>query len=163
MREPVDRSYSHVESLVDAMRALGLSNVHAEPVMASRWVRGPSTVRIEDGAELAAVSLGGSVATPGGGVSAEVLRVDSLEALEWTPDEKVRGRIVFFDNQTEVLRTRGPTRAARKGALAVLVRSSGDDVTLAGRTGMTQYEGDAKSAGATLTARRRVLRECAKP
>ena len=182
-----DESFAQVESLVtevgprfagsagDAravawalarMKALGFSNVHAEAVKVPHWVRGNlklamtgSHLQVLDG-----VALGGSVATPPGGLEAEVVRVDSLEELEWVPDEKIRGRIVFFDGRMERTadgtgyrnavpqRVKGPTRAARKGALAVVIRSIGTDDQPVAHTGTTLYDdGKTKIPAAALT------------
>ncbi len=136
------------------MRALGLSNVHAEPVRAPHWERG-----VEHGAITAPfahavtlTALGGSVATPTDGVEAELVEVDSVEAIAALPDERARGRIVYVHRVMErrrtgrgygeavSARTRSAVAAARKGAVAVIVRSIGTGRTRAPHPGALRYE-----------------------
>ncbi len=135
------------------MKSLGFANVHAEKVVVPHWVRG-----VEEGAIVAPVTqrlsltaLGGSVPTPVGGLEAEVVEVPSLEALDALPDAQVRGRIVFFDKMTERTRTgegygkavdvrgEGPVRAAKKGAVGVVIRSIATANTRLPHTGATHY------------------------
>lgn len=182
-----NQAYAHVESLVtevgprfagsandrravawalQKMQALGLQNVRAEKVTVPHWVRGPLSLRIvaPQPIPLQAVALGGSVATPATGIEAPVLAVQSLEELEWLPDSRVKGHIVFFNGRMErkvdgsgygkavIARTKGPARAARKGAAAVVIRSVGTDNKRIAHTGATQYEdGIRKIPAAALT------------
>ncbi len=122
-----------------AMRAAGLEDVRLEPVRAPRWERG-DVERLEllgeDAGRLAIRTLGGSVATPVGGLEAEVVRVTSFEELAARSAE-TRGRFVFFDRPMDRTladpfaayggavdqRSRGAVEAARAGAVGALVRS----------------------------------------
>lgn len=143
-----------VQWALRTMRELGLSNVHAEPVRAPHWERG-----VEHGAltapfprDLTLTALGGSVATPPEGIEAEVVEVDALDAIAALPDERARGRIVFVHRVMErrptgrgygdavSARTRSAVAAARKGAVAVIVRSIGTDNTRAPHTGALRYD-----------------------
>jgi Zn-dependent M28 family amino/carboxypeptidase len=139
------------------MHALGLANVHTEPVSAPHWERGDARALIvSPGMQpMAVVALGGSVATPDAGLEADVVMVHSLDELNALAPEAVRGRIVFVHRvmprsrdghgygETVTVRTRAPSLAARKGAVAVLIRSVGTDATRAPHTGQTRYEQDA--------------------
>ena len=62
----------------------GLANVRAEKVMVPRWVRGQESAVIVDPPEhpMAMLGLGGSVATPPGGIEADVLVVKDFKDLE---------------------------------------------------------------------------------
>ncbi len=150
---------------VAKMAELGFSNVRTEPVTVPRWERGPLTVevRMPHALALEAVALGGSVPTPDGGIEAAVLAVPSVEALEALPDAKVKGRVVFYTGRMErtrdgsgyekgvTARRKGPASAARKGAVAVLIRSIGTDPQGRPHTGTTKYEdGVAKIPAAAL-------------
>lgn len=114
----------------DRMKAAGLSNVHAEPVLVPHWVRG--TERTEMLAPLPQplniLGLGGSVGTPEGGLTAEVVVVGSFDELEKLGGA-VKGKIVLFDvpyqgyGHTVVYRHDGAAKAAKHGAVAALVRS----------------------------------------
>jgi len=130
----------------------GMTNVHTEPVMVPHWVRGEETVAIVApvARPVVAVALGMSVPTPPGGITAEVIETDSLEALAALGD-RVKGAIVLFNKATpaqidgsgygttSVLRTRGPSEAARLGAVAALVRSLGTLRARLPHTGSLRY------------------------
>lgn len=139
---------------VRTMKRLGLQNVHTEPVTVPHWERG-----IERGRILAPypqplhlTALGGSVATPDGGLTAEVVEAASLDALTALPDDAVRGKIVFLDQKMErtrdghgygtavPIRGRGPALAAKKGAVAVVIRSVGTGTHRFPHTGGLHYE-----------------------
>jgi carboxypeptidase Q len=64
---------------VEQMKADGLENVHTEPVMVPRWTRGPESAEIVDPPlhPIAMLGLGGTVATPPGGIEADVVVVSS--------------------------------------------------------------------------------------
>lgn len=140
-----------VEWALRTLRRLGYQNVRAEPVSVPRWVRGPISVTL-DGRALTAVALGGSVATPPSGTTAEVLRVESLQDLAARPLEQVKGKIVFFDRAMArsldgstygaavQARVRGPAEAGRRGAVAVLIRSIGTSGADVAHTGITRYD-----------------------
>ena len=135
-----------IDWTVEQMRADGLENVHTEPVMVPRWVRG------EESAELVApravalhmLGLGGSVGTPAGGIEAEVLVVGSFGELQARAAE-ARGRIVLFDvafttyGETVQYRSRGAIEAARVGAVASLIRSVGPFGMQTPHTGGMRY------------------------
>jgi hypothetical protein len=140
---------------VERMKALGLSDVREEPVAVPRWERGPLSVEVVSPwpQALAATSLGGSISTPPGGITAQVVRVASLEALAALPDDEVKGKIVFFDRamvrdrddfasygQTVGVRAVGAIAAARKGAVASVVRSIATSTARFPHTGMMQYD-----------------------
>src|SRR5262252_9556474 len=87
-----------VEWAVKRMRELGLKNVHSEPVTVPHWIRGECDVQLTSPwpQQLAAVALGGSVATPDAGLEAEVVPVTNLDELSRGDTTRFAGRIVFF-------------------------------------------------------------------
>jgi carboxypeptidase Q len=93
---------------------------------------------------LVMLGLGNSVGTGGRPVDAEVLVVDSFDALDRRAAD-AQGRIVLFNvpfttyGQTVQYRTEGPSRAARHGAVAMLVRAVGPPGLRTAHTGVTQY------------------------
>jgi carboxypeptidase Q len=121
-----------IQWAVEAMKADGLENVHTEPVMVPRWIRGHESAEIVEPPrnDIAILGLGGTVATPPGGIEAEVLPVASFDDLR-EKQAQARGRIVLFDvpfstyYETVTYRTAGARTAAQYGAVAVLVRSVG--------------------------------------
>jgi carboxypeptidase Q len=136
---------------VDEMKRDGLENVHTESVMVPKWVRGAESAEIVEPARHAMVmlGLGDSVGTgPGAeGLQADVVVVRSFEELEANAD-RARGRIVLFNvaftgyGETVRYRSQGPSRAARHGAVAALVRAVGPAGLRTPHTGALQYAAD---------------------
>lgn len=135
-----------IQWAVAAMQRDGLENVHTEPVMIPKWVRGSESAEILQPSKhrIAMLGLGGSVATPLAGIEAEALVVRSLEELD-AHAAKARGRVVVFNvpytsyGQTRPIRTNGPSRAAAHGAVAALVRSIGPPGLRLPHTGGLSY------------------------
>jgi len=139
---------------VAALRRLGLSNARAENIPLRIWQRGPAAARLVAPAPQALVmaALGNSVAAPAGGIEADVAWYPDLAALKADSSDKARGKIVFIDQKTE--RTRdgrgygaavgarfsGATEAARRGAVAVAIRSIGTDRDRIAHTGAMGYD-----------------------
>ena len=100
--------------------------------MVPRWVRGVESAEIVEPPRHSVVmlGLGGTVATPPGGLEADVLVVTNFDDLR-AKRAHVPGRIVLFDvayttySETMSYRTGGARLAAEYGAAAVLVRSVG--------------------------------------
>ena len=67
----------------------GLDNPRTDPVMVPHWVRGRESLQmvLPRTRELPMLGLTGSIATPPGGIRAEVLVVTSYEELEQRADE----------------------------------------------------------------------------
>ena len=116
----------------------GHEGVRLEKVHVPHWVRGVETASIETPRRepLSILGLGGTVGTPPGGVSGEVVVVRSFGELDELGPEKVRGKIVLFDHPMRTnlpfgpaygealpFRSMGASHAAPLGATAVLVRS----------------------------------------
>lgn len=140
----------------EEFRRDGLERVRAEKVMVPHWVRGEERAEVVApvAMRLVATALGMSDPTPPGGITAEVIETDSLEALK-SLGERVRGKIVLFNKQTvrdregggygavSPLRGKGPSEAARLGAVAALVRSLGTHRARLAHTGAMTYADDA--------------------
>lgn len=122
------------------MNELGFDRVWLEYVEFPKWVRNSESAQIvgDELLPLDMIALGGSPGT-GGALQGQVVHFDSLAALEAAPDEQVAGKIVFISGrmrtsregsgygETVPQRSRGPFVAARKGAIALLIRSVGTD------------------------------------
>jgi carboxypeptidase Q len=139
-----------IQWAADEMKRDGLENVHTERVMVPKWVRGTERADIVEPAQhsIAMLGLGNSVGTPTDGIQAPVLVVRSFEELDANA-AAARGRIVCFNalftnyGETVRFRSAGPSRAAKLGAVAVLVRSIGQDGLRTPHTGALQYASDA--------------------
>ena len=131
------------------MKEDGLENVHLERVKVPYWVRGRESLEIVEPASakgaLVLLGLGNSVGTPAEGTLADVVIVKSFEDLE-AKAAAVRGRIVLFNvpytsyGETVLYRGDGPSRAARLGARAVLLRSVGPIGLRTPHTGALRYD-----------------------
>jgi carboxypeptidase Q len=144
-----------IEWATEEMTRDGLENVHTESVKVPRWVRGAESAEILEPARHAMVMLGlgdsvGTAAAGPDGIQAEVVVVRSFEELDANVD-RVRGRMVLFNvpftnyGETVRYRSQGPSRAARHGAVAILVRSVGPAGLRTPHTGALQYAADAKT------------------
>src|SRR3984885_8987263 len=136
----------------DLMRKAGLQNVTVQPVMVPRWVRGSESGAMMTpgpGAvnrPLHMLGLGMSVGTPAGGITAPVVFVPSFDALDAMTPEQIKGKIVVFNpgwdgyGVNTQYRTYGASRAAAKGAVAMLVRSATGLAMQIPHTGTLQYD-----------------------
>lgn len=135
-----------IEWSVETMKRDGLENVRTEAVMVPHWVRGPESAEIvaPQRVHLDVLGLGGGVATPPGGLEAEVMVVGSFDELRSRSGE-ARGRIVLFNApfisyvDTVSYRNNGARVAATYGASAVLVRSIGPMGMQTLHTGSVEY------------------------
>lgn len=131
-----------VEYTKRQLDSLGLDRVWLQPVMVPKWVRGvPEFAYMETSPGLTTnipiCALGGSVATPDGGLKANIVEVKGLEELKALGEDKIRGKIVFYNrpmDQTLIStfeaygscvdqRYSGAEEAAKYGAAGVIVRS----------------------------------------
>jgi hypothetical protein len=132
------------------LEAFGL-DVRTEPVMVPHWIRGDETASLvaPTAQKIVVTALGGSEPTPDGGITAEVVEVDSFEALEALGADRVRGRIVLYNKAmakvadygvVAPMRHRGASEAARLGAVAMLIRSLGTYSLRLPHTGAMDYD-----------------------
>ncbi|WP_243305220.1 M20/M25/M40 family metallo-hydrolase [Geothrix oryzisoli] len=129
------------------MKAAGFANVHLEPAMVPHWVRGRESAEmlLPTPHRLNILGLGGSVGTPEGGLTADVVVVGSFDELDKLGGA-VKGKIVLFDvpfqgyGHTVVYRHDGAAKAAKYGAVAALVRSVGPVSLDTPHTGVMGYD-----------------------
>ncbi|MFN3354306.1 MAG: M20/M25/M40 family metallo-hydrolase, partial [Brevundimonas sp.] len=136
----------------DQFRAWGFSNVAVESFPLSAWRRGEERVEVLSPApqRLVVTALGGSVATPEGGVEGEAAIFRTYQELLDAPEGSLRGKIavVLQDTpraqdgagygSTSLIRFQGPTEAARRGAVGFLLRSLGTHDHRFAHTGATR-------------------------
>lgn len=142
------------------MKKDGLVNVVTPLVKVPHWVRGNESAALVEPVNrpLTILGLGGSVATPKKGITAEVVPVSSFEELVKKGRAGIQGKIVLFNvpyesyARTVVYRTAGPSRAARLGAVAALVRSVTPVSIQSPHTGTLEYsEGAPRIPAAAVT------------
>lgn len=143
-----------VEWALSKLKALGFSNVRADPVAVKAWRQGPISVDISApfAHRLVATALGNSVGTPIGGLEAEMAYYPDLAALKADSSDRAKGRIVFINQKMErsrdgsgygsavMARVAGAVEAARRGAVAVAIRSIGTDRDRLAHTGGMRYD-----------------------
>ena len=166
-----------VEYVSSELKAIGCE-VQLEKVMVPHWVRGEETAALvqfpgmADGTtqKIVLCALGGSVATPKDGITADVVVAKNFDELKAMPREMVAGRIVLFTypfdkqmaavghsgeayGEAVVYRSDGPSAAARQGAVGCLIRSVGGAEYRIPHAGQTKYANDAPKipAGAVTT------------
>lgn len=133
------KAVDYTKQVLDSM---GLDRVWLQPVKVPKWVRGtPEFAYIESDPGLTnnvpICALGGSVATPFGGIKAGVVEVKGIEGLKLLGKENIEGKIVFFNKPMDPAnidtfmsyrgcadqRYSGAVEAAKYGAVGVIVRS----------------------------------------
>ncbi|MEM9328659.1 MAG: peptidase M28 family protein, partial [Bacteroidota bacterium] len=123
------------------MTDYGFDKVYKQDLFVPNWKRGDKEAAriVGSNEELSALALGMSVATPEGGLTAEVVEVQDLEEVESLGQEGIEGKIVFYNRPTDQRhiatgaayggavdqRTAGPSVAAKYGAVGVVIRSVG--------------------------------------
>ena len=138
----------------EKMKDLGFDRVYTEQIQVPRWNRGHAHARVVAPfpQPLVVTSLGYSVGTPEGGISAEIVEFADVEALLKAPKRKVKGKIAFINKRMERARTgegygpavggrsKGMRAAAEKGAAALMIRSVGTDSDRFAHTGMMSID-----------------------
>lgn len=141
---------------VEKFKEIGLQNVRIEPFTVPGWVRGEETAEIMSPypQQLFITALGGSVATPDDGITADVVYFPTFEDLEAAPEGGLDGKIVFISGRMEKApdgagygpanrkRRSGATEAGKRGAAAVVIRSVGTDSHRFPHTGQMRYAAD---------------------
>jgi carboxypeptidase Q len=130
-----------VEWTFKAMKDAGADTVFLQECMVPHWVRGAkeSAKIISKGAskEVPVCALGGSIATPAAGITAQVVELHGLGELAGLPEGLLKGKIVFFNGPMDPAlistfdaygkavgqRWAGAMEAVKQGAIGVVVRS----------------------------------------
>ena len=145
--------------ILKEMNSDGLENVRGEKVAVPTWIRGKESATLLSPfkKELSMLGLGGSIATPRGGLKAEVIVVNDWDELESRSNE-VPGKIVLFNapftsyGETVAYRYSGASAAVKYGAVASLIRSIGPWSMNTPHTGVMAYNDDVqKIPNAALT------------
>jgi len=152
-----EKAVKWTQSMLDTV---GLDSVWLQPVMVPHWVRGSAEQVRATGSKkygsfnINALALGGSVGTNGKAVSAEVVEVKTWEELDALNERGIRGKIVFYNRPMDPAKIRtfeayggavdqrssGASRAAKYGAVGVLVRSMNLRLDDFPHTGALRYD-----------------------
>ncbi|HVG22310.1 MAG TPA: M20/M25/M40 family metallo-hydrolase [Blastocatellia bacterium] len=165
-----------VEYVAGEMRRLGLE-VQLEKLTVPHWVRGVETGELVEFTgqapnttqKIVLTALGGSVATPPEGLTADVVVVENFNQLRALGRERVAGKIVLYNapfdkemaaqgfagdayRQAVVYRGTGASAAAQLGAVAALTRSVGGADYRLPHTGALRYQENAPRIPAAAVA-----------
>ena len=138
------------------MQAMGFDKVYLEPVTFPVWLRHHERAEVlaPYPQPLVITALGGSVGTGEAPIDAEVVAFATLDALKAAPEGSLDGKIAVITNRMVRFkdgrgygpavgaRSQGAVEAARKGAVAVLIRSIGTSSDRFAHTGTMRYAED---------------------
>ena len=150
------QTYSAEKWGADALNQAGADRVYLQETKIPHWVRGgndqATLVSDKKKQPLAVIALGNSVGTKTGGITAPVILIHDFDELEKRKDE-IKGRIVFYNHpfnpdfvfvfnayrDAVPYRVEGASRAAKYGALGVVVRSMSSSTDNFPHTGAMIY------------------------
>jgi hypothetical protein len=138
------------EWAVAKLKALGFTNVHVETFPKPAWIRGAESAEIVGPypQKLAVIGLGYSLPTPKGGIEAPVAVFGSYAEMLEQPPGSLSGKIVLVNQPmtrtqdgsgygAAVPARNGDDEAAKRGAVAYLVRSISTGTNRSPHTGST--------------------------
>jgi carboxypeptidase Q len=148
-----DGEHAAAEWAAARLKAYGFADARVESFPITAWVRGSETATIIAPRlqPLAVAALGESPPTPAAGLDGEVVLFPSFEDLKAAAPDALTGKIAFVAEHTVrtedgsgygvavAARVDGPAEAARRGAIAYLLRSVGTDSSRMPHTGTTRY------------------------
>jgi carboxypeptidase Q len=135
-----ETSLQAIQWAKEKMEKMQLDSVWLQPVMVPHWERGIIEEAVVTSAfgtkKLSIAALGGSIATPKEGITAEVIEVKNFEELK-IKKENAKGKIIFFSRSLDQgllntfagyggavnQRSIGAIMAANYGGVAVIIRS----------------------------------------
>lgn len=136
------------------LETLGFDKVWIEPFQIDGWMRGQETAEITGAnpQKLMVTALGRSVATPPQGIEAGIVLFKRYQDLLDAPVGSLKGKIALVTQPTVraqdgagygytgPIRRAGPSEAAKRGAVAYLMRSLGTEEHRFPHTGNTTYD-----------------------
>jgi Peptidase family M28 len=148
------------------LKAAGFENVHSEPFTIRAWIRGAESAEIVGSVpqHLAITALGGSVATDANGIEAEIALFRTYDDLLAVAPGSLNGKIAVVTQRmvraqdgsgygaANAIRRSGPSEAAKRGAVAYLLRSLGTDSHRLPHTGALNYQDGAPQIPAAALA-----------
>jgi carboxypeptidase Q len=143
-----------VEWAVARLKALGFKNIRLQPFEADGWARGAETAELLGSSpqKLVVTALGGSVATPDMGLTGELAVFRSYDEFLKMKDGSLTGKIVVITQRTiraqdgagyganGRIRRAGASEAAKRGAVAYVLRSLGTSGNRFAHTGAMRYD-----------------------
>lgn len=147
-----------VEATARMLREAGADTVYLQPCMVPHWVRGEKEsgyIKLADGSryKLNLCALGNSVGTGKKGIESSIIEVRNFAELDALGENVIKGKIVFYNfpmnptyirtfrayGESGAYRGRGPSKAAKYGAIGAIVRSLASNIDDHPHTGSTTY------------------------
>ncbi len=147
-----------VEATARMLKEAGADTVYLQPCMVPHWVRGDKEqgkilLDKNQSFDLHLCALGNSIGSGPKGVTGDVVEINSFAELDSLGEAGIKGKIVFYNfpmnptyiatfrayGESGVSRNRGPARAAKYGAIGVMVRSLASNPDNYPHTGATNY------------------------
>ncbi len=140
-------------------KALGFTNIKVEEFAKPSWTRGEESAElvVPYPMKLSIVGLGRTVPTPAGGVEADVALFKTYADMIAAPEGALKGKVVVITQpmvRTQegtgygvagISRRAGPVEAAKRGAVALLIRSVSTSDSTVPHTGVTAFGDDVVS------------------
>ncbi|WP_411675563.1 M20/M25/M40 family metallo-hydrolase [Caulobacter segnis] len=134
-------------------KALGFTNIKIEQFAKPSWTRGEESAELVGPypMKLGIVGLGRTIPTPVGGIEADVALFHTYAELIAAPEGSLKGKIVVITQPmvkaqdgsgygvAGISRRSGPVEAAKRGAVAVLIRSISTSDSTVPHTGVTAF------------------------
>lgn len=150
---PAERAAA--EWSAEKLKSLGFENVRIEPFPMTAWVRGTEQAQITAPypQPVVAAALGGSPATPAGGIEADVALFATLEDLKAAAPGSLAGKIAMITRRmpptqdgsgygaSSPSRRDGPVEAAHRGAIGFAIRSLATGGDRFAHAGAARYDG----------------------
>jgi hypothetical protein len=136
------------------LTSLGFSNVHAEPFTIWAWFKGVETAQVTAPfpQPMVITGLGGSVATPPGGLEAEIALFPTFEDLLAAKPGSLTGKIAVLTERMGGIESKtgygtanrwrrlGASEAAKRGAVGFMLRSLATNNVRQPHSGAMNYE-----------------------
>jgi hypothetical protein len=150
------QTYTSEKWGLEVLKQAGADRVYLQKATIPHWVRGgkdqAAMIFGKDRQNLAVIALGNSVSSKPGGITAPVIMVHNFDELEQRKND-IKGKIVFYNHpfdkdlvwvfsayaEAVPYRALGASRAAKYGAVGVLVRSMSSSTDNNPHTGAMVY------------------------
>ncbi|CAK1551627.1 unnamed protein product [Leptosia nina] len=139
-----------IDYMIQLTQEEDLNDITTEELEVPHWIREQEKITMLEprSKSIAVLGLGRSVSTPPEGITAEVIVFSTFDKLDEASVEDVEGKIVLYDpvytNYGETVAYRsGAAKAAKKGAVASLVRSIAPFSINSPHTGSQSYDENA--------------------
>ena len=151
-------SLKAVEATAKMLRQAGADTVYLQPCMVTHWERGEKETGYAETGNgekhmLNLCALGNTISTGENGLKALVIAVSSFAELDKLGEKVIKGKLVYYNfpmnptyietfkayGESGIYRRNGPSKAAKYGAVGVIIRSLASNIDDYPHTGATTY------------------------